>query len=288
MTRSLPKPGSPSMNGAPYLRARTREELSLCLTNFLPQKCRPRPVLPNSRTGSANLPMDETAISVRISPRGSGCIDACTPRRKDPQVERRMRPSSSLHATSYVSAGRSVPHGPANVIGRSSDDRLGDRLGGALSVGEHKPPQQEGCPYQEGWPHGSQYLTLVYGGTAYPLHHLRGTPSLPLVPRRSATWLPALSSSQARRFCAPASRRVCLYRGTGVRACGHCSNHRHQAYHSIAVFMGTSFANLSERCQSEDRETSLLRSLYCERAALTARSWASRRDRASPPVSKCG
>jgi hypothetical protein len=37
-------------------------------------------------------------------------------------------------------------------------------------------------------------------------------------PRRSATRPPALSYSQALRFCAPASRRVCLYRGTGVRA----------------------------------------------------------------------
>ena len=102
--------------------------------------------------------------------------------------------------------------------------------GGARSVGEHKPPQQQGRP------HGGHYLQRVYRRTGHHLHHLRGTP-LPLLlragtrgargyaperdsssPRRSATRLPALSSSQALRFCAPASRRVCLYRGTGVRA----------------------------------------------------------------------
>src|SRR3954452_18053176 len=36
-------------------------------------------------------------------------------------------------------------------------------------------------------------------------------------------------------------------RHRSARTCGDCSNHRHQAYQSIAVFIATSLANFLER-----------------------------------------
>ena len=84
-------------------------------------------------------------------------------------------------------------------------DQRGQRQAGANAA----PPTE--CHFHQGIHYFP--LPLVRAGTRCLGRRATETPH----PRRSATRLPALSS-QALRLCAPASRRVCLSRGTGVRA----------------------------------------------------------------------
>ena len=72
-------------------------------------------------------------------------------------------------------------------------------------------------------------------------------------PRRSATRLPALSSSQTLWLCVPASRRVCLSRGTGVRACEYGNKTQSKAASPKRAIFASDGEVPRERRQSEVR-----------------------------------
>jgi len=50
--------------------------------------------------------------------------------------------------------------------------------------------------------------------------------------------------------------------------CAHCSNHPHQAYHSIAVFVETSLANFSERRLGEVQGMRFMKSSRASRRTI--------------------